>query len=198
MAVLPGAFCFVRPWPRKCRGRTSLNRTFQNGRAILTSLPINTFKKVCLVIDYDCCRWTIDVYFRVLRSGCRVEELPLDTADRFQPCLALYMIVAWRVMYVLMLGRECPEMACDLVFSDDEWKAVYTVVQQEAALNAAPALAEIVYLIASLCGHLGRTHDGPPGPKTMWIGMQRMMDLAAAWRAFGPTGTASRKRKQCV
>ena len=165
---------------------------------LLTSLPINTFKKVCLVIDYYCCRWTIEIYFRVLKSGCRVEELQLETADRFQPCLALYMIVAWRVMYVLMLGRECPEMACDLIFSDDEWKAVYTVVQQEAAPKAAPALEEIVYMIASLGGHLGRTHDGPPGPKTMWIGMQRMMDLAAAWRAFGPTGTDNRKRKQCV
>jgi len=165
---------------------------------LLTSLPVKTFKQVCLVIDYYCCRWQIEIYFRVLKSGCRVEELQLETAERFEPCLALYMIVAWRVMYLLMMGRECPEMSCDLVFSEDEWKAVYTVVQQETPPKQAPTLEEMVYLIASLGGHLGRTHDGPPGPKTMWIGMQRMTDLALAWRTFGPAKTPTRKRKICV
>jgi hypothetical protein len=165
---------------------------------LLTSLPINTWKKVCLVIDYYCCRWQIEIYFRILKSGCRVEELQLKTAERFKPCLALYMIAAWRVMYVLMLGRECPEMSCDLVFSEDEWKAVYTVVCQESPPKKAPTLEEMVYLIASLGGHLGRTHDGPPGPKTMWIGMQRMMDLAHAWRTFGPAARGAGKTKTCV
>lgn len=165
---------------------------------LLTSLPINTWKKVCLVIDYYCCRWQIEIYFRILKSGCRVEELQLETAERFKPCLALYMIVAWRVMYVLMLGRECPEMSCDLVFSEDEWKAVYTVVCQESPPKKPPTLEEMVYLIASLGGHLGRTYDGPPGPKTMWIGMQRMMDLARAWRTFGPTARSPGTEKTCV
>jgi hypothetical protein len=165
---------------------------------LLTSLPINTWKKVCLVIDYYCCRWQTEIYFRILKSGCRVEELQLKTADRFKPCVALYMIVAWRVMHVLMLGRECPEMPCDLVFSEDEWKAVYTVVCQEPPPLVAPTLEEMVYLIASLGGHLGRTHDGPPGPKTMWVGMQRMMDLACAWRTFGPATRHAGRRKTCV
>ncbi len=165
---------------------------------LLTSLSINTFKQVCLVIDYYSCRWQIEVYFRVLKSGCRVEDLQLETAERFKPCLALYMIVAWRVMYVLMMGRECPDLPCDLIFSEDEWKAVYTVVEQETPPKTAPTIEEIVYMIASLGGHLGRTHDGPPGPKTMWIGMQRMMDLAIAWRTFGPAKTPKKQRKTCV
>lgn len=46
----------------------------------------------------------------------------LETAERFQPCLALYMIVAWRVMYALMMGRACPDASCELIFSEDEWK----------------------------------------------------------------------------
>jgi hypothetical protein len=134
----------------------------------------------------------------VLKSGCRVEELQLETAGRFQPCLALYMIVAWRVMYALMMGRACPEASCELIFSEDEWKAVYTVVAQSPPPDAAPTIEEMVYLIASLGGHLGRTHDGPPGPKTMWIGMQRMTDLALAWRTFGPTKSPTKQRKTCV
>ena len=134
---------------------------------LLTSLPIDTWQAVCLVIEYYCCGWQIEIYFRVLKSGCRVEELQLKTAERFKPCLALYMIVAWRVMYVTMLGRECPEMSCDLVFGEDEWQSVYTVVCQQPAPKVAPSLEEMVYLIARLGGHLGRSHDGPPGPKTL-------------------------------
>ena len=153
---------------------------------LLTSLPINTIKQICLVIEYYCCRWQIEIYFRVLKSGCKIEERQLENGSRYQPCLALYMVVAWRVMYVLMLGRQCPEMSCDAVFSDDEWKAVYTIVHQSPPPSEPPSMEEMVYMIASLGGHLGRTHDGPPGPKAMWIGMQRMTDLAMAWRAFGP------------
>ena len=164
---------------------------------LLTSLPIKSFKQVCLIIDYYSCRWQIEIYFRVLKSGCRVEELQLETAERFQPCLALYMIVAWRVMYALMMGRACPEASCELIFSEDEWKAVYTVAAQAPPPETPPTIEEMVYLIASLGGHLGRTHDGPPGPKTMWIGMQRMTDLALAWRTFGPKNTKTR-RKICV
>jgi hypothetical protein len=149
---------------------------------LLTSLPINSWKKVCRVIDYYCCRWQIELYFRVLKSGCQVEKLQLETAKRFKACVALYMIVAWRVMYTLMMGRECPELPCDQIFGDDEWKSVYAVVQREVPPKKPPTIGEIVPMIASLGGYLGRMHDGPPGPKVMWIGMQRMADLAARSR----------------
>jgi hypothetical protein len=136
------------------------------------------------VIEYYCVRWQIEIYFRVLKSGCKAEDRQLETADRYKPCLALYMIVAWRVMYMMMLGRKCPEMPCDSVLSEDEWKAVYRIVKGEEPPRETPNLQKMVYMIASLGGHLGRKSDGPPGPKTMWIGMQRMMDFARAWRAF--------------
>lgn len=165
---------------------------------LLTNLRIDTFKNVCLVIEYYCCRWQIEIYFRVLKSGCKVEELQFETDERFKPCLALYMIVAWRVMYVLMLGRECPDMPCNLVFSDDEWKAVYAVVKKEPLPKKVPTLQQLSYMIASLGGYLGRTCDGPPGPQTTWIGMQRMRDLASAWNTFGPAQQATRKQKMHV
>jgi hypothetical protein len=165
---------------------------------LLTSLPIKSFKQVCRVIEYYCCRWEIEIYFRVLKSGCKVEERQFEDAERYLPCLALYMVVAWRVMYVMMMGRECPEMSCAEILSEDEWKAVYTVVRGESLPEEPPTLGEMVTMIARLGGHLGRTHDGPPGPKAMWIGMQRMMDLALAWRTFGPGSAAGRRRKKCV
>ena len=116
----------------------------------MTSLPIHAFKQICLVIDYYRCRWRIEIYFRVLKSGCRVEELQLETAERFKPRLALYMIVAWRVMYVLMMGRECPELPCDLIFSEDEWKPVYAVVKQETPPKTPPTIEALVWMIAKV------------------------------------------------
>ena len=165
---------------------------------LLTSLPITTFKKVCRVIEYYCCRWQIEIYFRVLKSGCKVEDRQFEDAKQYLPCLATYMVIAWRVMYVMMLGRECPDLSCAEVFSEAEWKSVFVVVRKELPPDNPPTLQEMIYLIGRLGGHLGRANDGPPGPKAMWIGMQRMTDLALAWCEFGPAATAARRRKKCV
>ena len=165
---------------------------------LLTSLPIDKLKKVQRVIEYYACRWQIEIYFRVLKSGCKVEDRQFESDDHYLPCLALYMVIAWRVMYVMMLGRTCPEMSCGELFSEAEWKAVYTIVRREPAPETPPTLQEMIALIGRLGGHLGRKHDGPPGPKSMWIGMQRMMDLASAWEAFGPAARAAKNGKKCV
>ena len=153
---------------------------------LLTSLPVATFADVQTAIDYYCCRWEIEVYFRVLKGGCRVEQLQLEATERLEACLAMYLIVAWRVLYVLMLGRECPEMRCDAVLAEAEWKSVYQIVSNRKPPGKPPALGEMVEMIAELGGYLGRKHDGPPGPKVIWIGLQRMRDFALAWAVFRP------------
>jgi hypothetical protein len=160
---------------------------------LLTSLPVETFAAVQTVIDYYCCRWEIEVYFRVLKGGCRVEDLQLETSERFEACLALYLIVSWRVLSVLMLGRECPQMRCDAVLTEAEWKSVYQIVGNRKPPSRPPALGEMVEMIAELGGYLGRKHDGPPGPKVIWIGLQRTRDFALAWTIFSPGPNAPRK-----
>lgn len=155
---------------------------------LLTSLPVATFAEAQTVIAYYCCRWEIEIYFRVLKGGCRVEDLQLETAERFEACLAMYMIVAWRVLHLLKLGRDCPEMGCDAVLSEAEWKSVYQIVTKRPAPKQPPPLGEMIRLIAQLGGYTDRKHDGPPGPKTLWIGMQRMRDFALAWLMFNPVG----------
>ena len=160
---------------------------------LLTSLPIETFEEVTTVIDYYCCRWEIEIYFRVLKSGCKIEELQFERQDRYEVCLAMYMIVAWRVLHVLMLGRKCPNMPCDGVLSEAEWKSVYVIVTRKQAPAEPPLLTDMVTMIAELGGYLNRKYDGPPGPQTMWIGLQRTRDFATAWSAFGP-----RTAKTCV
>ena len=96
----------------------------------------------------------------------------------------LYMIVAWRTMMVTMLGRECPDLSCDVMFEEHEWKSVYTIIKKTPAPSEPPPLGEFVSMVAQLGGYLGRKGDGPPGPQTIWIGLQRMGDFALAWLAF--------------
>jgi hypothetical protein len=153
---------------------------------LLTSLPVDSFAAACLVVDYYTCRWPIEIFFRIYKSGCRIEDIQLESADRLLPCLALYLIVAWRVHWLTMLGRTCPDLACDVVFAEEEWRSVWTIVRREPAPASAPPLNEMIRLVARLGGHLGRKQDGPPGAQVLWIGIQRMRDFALAWRAFGP------------
>jgi Transposase Tn5 dimerisation domain/Transposase DNA-binding len=153
---------------------------------LLTDLPIATVQEVLRVVEYYAVRWNVEVYFRVLKGGCKIEELQLEEDGRVEACLALYMLVAWRLLYVTRLGRECPEVSCEVVFAPEEWKAVYVVSKGGPAPPEPPALGEVVEMLASLGGWLGRKGDGPPGPKVMWIGLRRLADLATAWRAFGP------------
>lgn len=155
---------------------------------ILTSLPVNTLKEALTIIQWYVCRWQIEIYFRILKSGCKVQELQLESADRIKPAVVLYMIIAWRIFYCLMLGREYPNFPCNLLFEEEEWKSVYVITKGKEPPQEPPQLGEMIDMIASLGGHLGRKHDGPPGPKTLWIGLQRMADLALAWRRFTPRG----------
>lgn len=152
---------------------------------LLTTLPIDTLENILKVIEYYLCRWEIEVFFKVIKSGCQVEERNLREADRLENMLAMFMIVAWRVMYVMMMGRECPHLSSTTIFKEAEWKAVYKICNKTSPLpDTPPLLGELINMIASLGGYLGRKNDPPPGPKTMWKGMQRMFDFTLAWEAF--------------
>jgi len=134
---------------------------------LLTNLPVQTPEQAIEKLTWYLCRWQIEVYFKVLKSGCRVEQLQLEKRERLEPALAFYMIIAWRVLFLTMLGRECPQMSCDSVFADEEWRAVYLVTQRKPPPDAPPSLDTMVRMVASLGGFLNRKNDGVPGPKTL-------------------------------
>ena len=150
---------------------------------LLTNLPVQTPEQAIEKLTWYLCRWQIEVYFKVLKSGCRVEQLQLEKRERLEPALAFYMIIAWRVLFLTMLGRECPQMSCDSVFADEEWRAVYLVTQRKPPPDAPPSLDTMVRMVASLGGFLNRKNDGVPGPKTLWIGLQRVPDFVLALEA---------------
>jgi hypothetical protein len=152
---------------------------------LLTSLSIDTIEEVQQIVAYYCHRWQIEIYFRVLKSGCRIQERYFETMYRLENCLAIYIVIAWKILYLCRLGRDCPDLPCDLVFSDSEWKAVYAVANHEPPPRETPTINEMIRLIATLGGYVNRktTH---PGTQTLWIGLQRVYDLARAWDTFGP------------
>lgn len=153
---------------------------------LITTLPIDSVEAVLRVIDYYTARWPVEVFFRVYKTGCRVEEIQLETNDRLLPCLMLYKVIAWRLMYLTFLGRECPELPCDVLFADEEWKPVWKIIRGDPLPEAAPQLSEFIPLLARLGGYNARKHDRPPGAQAIWIGIRRMTDFALAWTAFGP------------
>jgi len=152
---------------------------------LLTSLPIDTAEQVRQVIAYYCVRWMVEVFFRTLKSGCRAEERRFEHIDRQLRCLAVYLIVAWRTLYVCRLGRACPEASCEALFEPAEWQSVYRVVRNETPPRQPPRLADLVRMIAQLGGYIDRPRR-EPGPQTVWLGLQRMHDFALCWQLFGP------------
>lgn len=152
---------------------------------LLTSLPVGAFAEARQVVEYYLCRWQIEVFFKVFKQGCRIEALQLQTFDRLRTCLMLYLIVAWRTMWVTTAARTHGEEPCTILFADEEWQPLYRIVKKRPAPAPPPRLGEFVKLLAGLGGYLGRKGDGPPGPKAIWIGLQRMHCFTLAWDAFG-------------
>jgi len=157
---------------------------------LVTTLPIDTLEHVRTIVEYYCVRWSIEILFRTLKQGCRIEQRRLEDVERVLPCLGLYLIVAWRTLFVCRMGRECPDVDCEAIFEPSEWKAVWTAVHQKKPPKKIPTLAKMVHLIASLGGYVDRPKTDP-GTQTLWIGLQRMYDLAWAWDTFGPGAKAS-------
>ena len=150
---------------------------------LLTSLPVSSAEQAQLVVEWYAVRWCIEVWFHVLKSGCQIKELRLTTEERQLPCLALYMIVAWRVLFTMMLGRMCPEIDCEVLFDREEWQAAYIVLHRRKPPGTPPSLGEVVIMVARLGGYLNRKNDDPPGPKAIWTGQQRLFDFVIALEA---------------
>lgn len=129
---------------------------------LLTNLTVETPEQAIEKLQWYLARWQIEVFFRILKSGCRIEELQLEKRERLEPALAFYMIIAWRVLHLTMLGRECPEMSCDVVFAEEEWQAVYLVTERKPPPDEPPSLDTMVRMVAGLGGFLNRKRDGFP------------------------------------
>lgn len=183
------------PLHKKCLGTVDINVVYLKETdppegeepicwTLLTTLPISTAEEIEFVVKLYLARWSIEVFFYILKIGCKVEKLQFDNAHSLLNCVSLFMIVAWRLYFIVFLGRNCPELPCTLIFEEDEWKSVFAVVKRTKPPTEPPTLGEIVRMIGALGGFLGRKCDRDPGPKAMWIGLQKLAECAKGWAAY--------------
>lgn len=152
---------------------------------LLTTLKITSKEDVQQYVRWYSYRWLIERYHYVLKSGCGIEKLQLETAQRLEMALATYSIVAWRLLWLTYLARCSPDNSCEIVLATHEWQALYATIHHQPYPDATPpTLAQAVNWIARLGGFLGRKGDGSPGVKVLWRGLSRLHDIVMGWLAF--------------
>jgi hypothetical protein len=150
------------------------------GWLLLTTLDVRDFEQAERCLRWYSYRWLIERYHYTLKSGCRLEQLQLERADRLERALATYAIVAWRLLWLTYEARRHPEQSVEGILETPCWMALYFHIHQTTVPpEAPPSLSDCVRWIARLGGFLGRKSDGDPGVKTLWLGLQRLHDLAA-------------------
>ena len=147
----------------------------------MTNRRVETLAEASELIDWYRARWEIEMFFDILKNACKIEKLQLKSMHKLEVVIALYTVVAWRINRLMRLGRECPDLDASLVFETDEWMAAY-ILNEKVPPKKVPTVNEVVRLIASLGGFLGRKRDGEPGVKTIWQGMERVASFAAGMK----------------
>lgn len=154
---------------------------------LLTTVPVQTTADALQRLAWYACRWGIEVWHKVLKSGCRIEARQLETADRLKRCLTLYAVIAWRVLYATMLSRAAPDVSCLALLNDAEWQALYCAIHHTTILPPIPpTLNQAVRWIAQLGGFQNRKGDGHPGVTVIWKGFQHLSDLTYMYLVFRP------------
>lgn len=154
---------------------------------LLTTLAVTSFAAAVQCARWYALRWLIERYHFVLKSGCRLEALQLETAERLERALAVYCLVAWRLLWLTYEARRAPEASCEPALARHEWQALYCKIHRVATPpTSPPTLRQAVRWVAQLGGFLARTHDGEPGVSALWRGWSRLQDIADTWLLLRP------------
>jgi hypothetical protein len=155
---------------------------------LITNLPVATHSDAVHKLEWYALRWKIETFFRTLKTGCRIEELRLATADRLANCIALCCVVAWRVSWLTMLSREAPEAPPAAIFTDAE-RRMLELATPGRKRQEPRNLDFYVRAVARLGGYLDRASDAPPGTTVIWRGFSRLADLVEGARIATPPDT---------
>ena len=123
-------------------------------------------------------RWKIEVFHKILKSGCRAEEARLRTAERLVKLLAVFCVLSWRVFWLTMMNRAAPDAEPRLALTELEMTLLDRLVPDK--VRSAPSertLSAYLIKVARLGGYLARAKDPPPGNTVMWRGLSRLTDI---------------------
>lgn len=155
------------------------------GWVLFTTLPIDTVQEVESVLDGYCKRWGVELYFKTLKSGLKIEDMKYETLDRYCVAFSMLAVVAWRVEYLKGAARSEPNSSCEKYFKQCEWMAIKIFLTRKTVNpTKPPTLGEFMKMIAELGGYINKKSQGPPGSKTIWRGMSRFETIVEAFAAF--------------
>jgi Transposase DNA-binding/Transposase Tn5 dimerisation domain len=154
---------------------------------LLTTVAVDTVDDAIDRVHWYSGRWGIEVWHRILKSGCRLEARQFETAERLQRSVALYSVLAWRILYATMLARSVPDAPCSVLLEPDEWQALYCAIHRvPRPPPEPPTLGQAVTWIAQLGGFVGRPRRAQPGPEVLWRGFQHLRDLTTMYCIMRP------------
>lgn len=144
---------------------------------LATDLPVAGLDEAVGMLRWYACRWKIELFHKVLKSGCRAEAARLRTAERLTKLIAVLCVVAWRSFWTTMIARAAPDAPAEVALTPTEINALDQVVPERTRTPPARTLASYVRKLARLGGYLARTRDPPPGNTVMWRGRSRLADI---------------------
>jgi len=176
----------LKLWVVEAKETDTSSRTNVNWR-IFTTLPINNLNSALTVLKYYQKRWVIEEYFKVLKSGCAIEERQLREFDRLEKCLMLDSVVAWRILFLMYAGRELPDLPATILFTDDECNAMYCIYHKTPKPPESPiTISDMMRFLAKSGGFLNRKSDGFPGAIVLWRGCLQLPQTVQMWKLFNP------------
>ena len=147
---------------------------------LLTTVDTESFEAACERLRWYSRRWGIEVYHRTIKSGCRIEDRRLEEADSLEACLAIDLVVAWRVHWLTWVGREKPDTSCERILNEEEWR-VLSAWATGTPVEIAPRAQDAMRWIGKMGGWLARGKQGHPGTTCMWRGLIRLQSMTQGY-----------------
>src|SRR5665213_2494046 len=150
---------------------------------LITNLPVTTRAQAIEKLQWYALRWRIEVFHKILKSGCQAEQSKLRTAERLVNLLAMFCILSWRIFWLTMINRSTQKAKACIAFTPLEINILNRLAPQTPpAITRSPSLKSCLTQLARLGGYLNRTGDGPPGNLVMWRGMSRLTDIGLGFQ----------------
>jgi hypothetical protein len=141
---------------------------------LLTNLPVQTLEDALEKIRWYALRWKIELFHKILKSGCRAEQAKLRTAERLSRLIAVFCILSWRVFWMTMIQRADPEVTASAAITTQEQAILDKLFGNP---EKPEGISAYLVRIARLGGYLARASDPPPGNTVMWRGVARLTDI---------------------
>jgi Transposase DNA-binding len=144
---------------------------------LLTDLPVRSLGEAVEKLRWYAMRWKIELFHKILKSGCKAEDSKLRTAERLVNLISIFCIVSWRIFWMTMLNRTAPGAPPKAALTETEMRLLDHLVPNKPDLQAKKSLSGYLIKIARLGGYLARANDPAPGNIVMWRGLSRLTDI---------------------